>query len=160
MGQNRPFDFALDYEPASGLRRFLSGTPPILSLVATEMGIDLLLEAGMERLRAKSVRQTEYLISLWETILAPLGFELNSPHEFKLRGSHVSLGHVEGLRIDRALIEEMKVIPDFRYPDNIRLGVAPLYNSFEDIHVAVGRIREVVVDRLYEKYPIEAPVVT
>ena len=153
MGQNKPFDFLLDYEAAPGLRRFLSGTPPILSLAAAEVGIDLLLEAGLDRLRAKSVRQSEYLIGLWEEMLSPLGYRLKSPRRPALRGSHVTFGHDEGWRIARALIEELKVLPDFRAPDNIRLGIAPLYNSFADIHAAATRLHSVVEDRLYEKYP-------
>jgi len=160
FGQKDQFDFKLDYQPGPGLQRFLSGTPPMLSLAAVEPGLDLLLEAGLDRLRAKSVQQTEYLISLWQALLQPLGVSLNSPRDPACRGSHVSLGHPEGLRIDRALIEEMNVIPDFRYPDNIRLGVAPLYTSFVDIFEGLSRLRRVLVERLYEKYPAERPAVT
>jgi kynureninase len=143
MGQKDLFDFALDYEPAPGLRRFLTGTPPVLSMSAVEVGVDLLLEAGMERIRAKSVRQTEYLVDLWEVMLRPLGFRLKSPVQIERRGSHITLGHDQGRRISQALIQEMKVIPDFRPPDNIRLGIAPLYNTFVDIHAAVTRLAAV-----------------
>ncbi|MCZ7573382.1 MAG: kynureninase [Ardenticatenaceae bacterium] len=160
FGQQNQFDFELAYRPAAGIRRFLAGTPPVLSLAAVEPGVDLLLEAGMDRLRAKSRQQTEYLIGLWEALLEPLGFELNSPRDPRRRGSHVSLGHPEALRIDRALIEEMNVIPDFRSPDNLRLGIAPIYTSFAEIHEAVMRLRRVVVEQLYEKYPKERPEVT
>jgi kynureninase len=160
FGQKGQFDFSLDYTPGPGLQRFLAGTPPMLSTAAIEPGLDLTLEAGLDRLRAKSVQQTEYLIELWEALLAPLGVALNSPRESARRGSHVSLGHPEGLRIDRALIEDMGVIPDFRYPDNIRLGIAPLYTSFADIYEGITRLRRVLVERLYEKYPAERPDVT
>ncbi|MEK7311860.1 MAG: kynureninase [Chloroflexota bacterium] len=160
FGQKAQFDLKLDYEPGPGIQRFLAGTPTMLSLAAVEPGVDLLLEAGMDRLRAKSVAQTEYLIALWEAVLEPLGVTLNSPRDSKCRGSHVSLGHPEGLRIDRALIEEMNVIPDFRYPDNIRLGIAPIYTSYADIHEGVTRMRRVIEERLYEKYPKERLEVT
>jgi kynureninase len=160
FGQKGQFDFKLDYEPAAGVQRFLVGTPPLLSLSAVEPAVDLMLEAGLERLRAKSVAQTEYLIELWEALLQPLGVTLNSPRDPAQRGSHVSLGHPEALRIDRALIEEMNVIPDFRYPDNLRLGIAPLYTSFTDIYEGLTRLRTVIVERRYEKYPIERPEVT
>ena len=160
FGQKAQFDMKLDYEPGPGIQRFLVGTPTMLSLAAVEPGVDLLLEAGMDRLRAKSVAQTEYLIALWEAVLEPLGVTLNSPRDSKCRGSHVSLGHPEGLRIDRALIEEMNVIPDFRYPDNIRLGIAPIYTSYADIHEGVTRMRRVIEERLYEKYPKERLEVT
>jgi kynureninase len=160
FGQKGQFDFNLAYEPAPGLQRFLVGTPPMLSLAAVEPAVDLMLEAGLEALRAKSVQQSEYLVALWEAWLKPLGVTLNSPRDPAQRGSHVSLGHPEGLRIDRALIEEMKVIPDFRYPDNIRLGIAPLYTSYTDIFEGLARLRTVIAERRYEKYPQERPEVT
>ena len=160
FGQKGQFDFELDYQPGPGISRFLAGTPNILSMAAVEPAIDLLLEAGIDRLRAKSIKQTEYLIGLWAELLQPLGVRLNSPRDANQRGSHVSLGHPEGLRIDRALIEELKVIPDFRYPDNIRLGIAPIYTSFAEVHAAITRLRRVIVERLYEKYPRERLAVT
>jgi kynureninase len=153
MGQHQPFDFALQYRPAQGIRRFLTGTPPILSLAAVEPGLDILLEAGLDRVRVKSVAQTDYLVALWERLLAPLGFRLNSPRDPAHRGSHISLGHDDGFRIDQALIQEMAVLPDFRHPDNIRLGIAPLYNSFTEIHTAVAHLRTVVIRKRYEQYP-------
>ena len=160
MGHAHMFNFELDYTPAPGLRRFVTGTPPILSLTALEPGLDLLLEAGLERLRAKSIRQTEYLIALWEAWLAPLGFSLNSPSEAARRGSHLSLGHPEGWRISQALINDLNVLPDFRRPDNLRLGIAPLYTSFSEIHTAAARIRTAVTERRYEKYEAELGGVT
>ncbi|MBI3761565.1 MAG: kynureninase [Chloroflexi bacterium] len=159
FGQRAQFDFGLNYQPAPGLKRFLTGTTATLSLAAVEPAVDLLLEAGVDRLRAKSVRQTEYLISLWEAWLEPLGVTLNSPRDANCRGSHVSLGHPDGLRIDRALIEDVHVVPDFRFPDNIRLGIAPLYTSYAEVYEAMSRFRRVMVERLYEKYPTERPEV-
>ncbi len=160
MGQRNLFNFELEYRPSQGLRHFLTGTYPVISLSLIESGVDILLEAGSENLRAKSKRQSEYLINLWEEFLKPLGFTLNSPRESDRRGSHVSLGHAEGLRIDQVLINEMKVLPDFRPPDTIRLGIAPIYTSYRDIHTTVMRMQKVVSDRLYERYPRQAPVVT
>lgn len=160
MGHQEPFEFALTYRPTAGLRSFLSGTPPILSLAAAEAGIDLLLEAGIDRVREKSIRQSEYFIELWNKNLSHLGFHLRSPRQASQRGSHVTLGHVEGRRISQALIEEMKVIPDFRRPDNIRFGFAPLYNSFSDVYRVAESLVEVVSQRLYEKYEGETLLVT
>ncbi|MCG8349110.1 MAG: kynureninase [Chloroflexales bacterium] len=160
MGQQNPFDFDLRYRATPGMRHFLTGTPQVVSLALIEPGLDVLLAAGMDRVRAKSVRQSEYLIQLWEALLAPLGFSLNSPRDPRQRGSHVSLGHPQGLYIDLALINDMNVLPDFRMPDNIRLGIAPLYTSFSDIHTAVTRMRQIVVEGLFEKYVDQAPVVT
>jgi kynureninase len=160
MGQRDLFAFGLEYEPAPGIRRFLSGTPSVVSLSLIEPGVDLLLEAGMERLRAKSLRQSAYLIALWEQLLAPLGFTLNSPRDAALRGSHVSLGHPQALGIDLALIRDLGVLPDYRAPDNIRLGIAPIYNSFAEIHAAVLRMQQIVQQGLHEQYLAEAPIVT
>lgn len=160
MGRERPFDFALDYRPAPGLARFLTGTPAITSLALVEAGVDLLLEAGMEAVRAKSVRQTDYLIALWETMLAPLGYRLNTPRQAEHRGSHISLGHPEGLRIDQALIHDFGILPDFRAPDNIRLGIAPLYTSFTDLAITAQALSDVIRARHYEKYGADIPPVT
>jgi kynureninase len=160
----RPFAFDLDYRPAAGIRRFANSTPPMLSLKAIEPAIDLALEAGIDRLRAKSILQSEYLIFLAERKLVALGYALGTPRWAELRGSHVSLRHPEGYRLNRALIEAeppaVKVIPDFREPDNIRLGIAPLYTTFTEIYRAVGRMQEIVADRIYEQYPSERLVVT
>jgi kynureninase len=160
LGQRAPFEFEPTYAPAPGIQRFLAGTPPVLSLAAIEPAVDLVLEAGPERLRAKSVRQTEYLIDRWEAELAPLGFALRSPRDPARRGSHVSLGHPEGWRINRALIEDMGVLGDFRQPDNIRFGIAPLYTTYAEIHEAVARLGRVVRERRYEKYPVERSPIT
>ncbi len=160
MSQSNLFDFGLAHKPVSTLRRFLSGTPPVLSLALIEVGVDLLLAAGMDALRAKSVQQTEYLVALWEAMLQPLGYTLNSPRDPAWRGSHISLGHPEGLRIDLALIRDCNVLPDFRYPDNIRIGIAPLYNTFADVHAVVAALAVVVEQGVYKKYPVEKPVVT
>ncbi|MFN8469412.1 MAG: kynureninase [Caldilineaceae bacterium] len=160
MSQSNLFDFGLAHKPVSTLRRFLSGTPPVLSLALIEVGVDLLLSAGMDALRAKSMQQTEYLVALWEAMLQPLGYTLNSPRDPARRGSHISLGHPEGLRIDLALIRDCNVLPDFRYPDNIRIGIAPLYNTFADVHAVAAALAKVVEQGVYKKYPTEKPVVT
>jgi kynureninase len=160
FGQRAPFDLRLDYEPAAGAARFLTGTPPTLSLLALEPALDLHLEVGMERLRRKSVQLTSYLVQLFDTLLAPLGFVLGSPRDAARRGSHVSVRHAEGYRVSRALIEELQVLPDFREPDNIRLGLAPLYTSFVDVWDAVDRLRQVVVEERYLRYPAERLAVT
>jgi kynureninase len=159
-GQNRPFDFGLDYEPAPGVNRFLVGTQPVLSMLTMEAALEPLLEAGMDRLRAKSIFLTDYASYLTEERLAPLGFSLGSPRDSAQRGSHISIRHTEAYRINRALIEEMNVIPDFRAPDNLRLGFAPLYISFADIWDMVDRIVKVMVEKRYEKYPKEKLAVT
>jgi kynureninase len=160
FSDRRPFAFNLEYHPAEGIARFLCGTPPVISLLAIESGIDLLLEAGIEHLREKSLSQTDYLIKLFDHFLAPLGFILATPRDPAQRGSHITLRHPEGYRINRALIEEMAVVPDFREPDNIRLGIAPIYTRYSDIWETVQRLSRVVEAGLYKKYPPERAAIT
>src|SRR5512133_3285976 len=93
FAEQDPFAFRLQFTPAPDISRFRVGTPPVLSTLAIEPALDLILEAGIERLRRKSVLQTEYLIYLAEQWLLPLGFQLGSPRPAELRGSHVSLRH-------------------------------------------------------------------
>ncbi|MBN2388924.1 MAG: kynureninase [Anaerolineales bacterium] len=159
-GQQKPFAFGLDYVPAPGVTRFLSGSQPIMSLLAMETALAPLLEAGMPALRTKSLMLSEYLISLADTLLAPLGFSLGSPRDPARRGSHVSLRHPEGYRINRALIEELNLIPDFREPDNLRLGLTPLYTSFSEVWEGIDRIRRAVEEKRYEKYSPDKLTVT
>jgi len=160
FSRHEPFSFHEAYEPARDLSRFLVGTPPILSLAAAEAGADLALEAGILRAREKSVAQGEFLVRLWEALLEPRGVTLRSPREAARRGSHVSFGHPEGLAVDRALIEEMKVIPDFRPPDVIRFGFAPLYTRFEDLYEAAARFRRVLDEGRWRRYAGAGPAVT
>lgn len=159
-GQRSPFQFELQYQPAKGVEHFLVGAPSILSLLAIEPALDLISEAGVMAIREKSIQLTSYLIDLFDPILTPLGFKLGTPRNVDRRGSHVSICHPEGYRISQALIEEMKLIPDFREPDMIRLGLAPLYTSFAEVWEAVDRIRCVVEEGRYLKYKLERKAVT
>ncbi len=152
-GQRAPFDFELDYLPAPGIRRFLVGTQPILSLLTLEAALEPIRQAGIERIRRKAICLTEYAAYLTEHLLTPFGFSLASPRDPARRGAHISLRHPEAYRITRALIEEMRLIPDFRAPDNIRLGFAPLYVSFSDVWQAFDRIRTVMLKKRYQAYP-------
>jgi kynureninase len=160
FGERQPFAFELDFSPANGMSQYLISSPPILSALAMEASLDIILQAGIERIRRKSVAQTSYLIDLFDSKLASLGFILGTPRNPERRGSHVSIRHAEGYRINRALIEEMDLIPDFREPNNIRLGIAPLYISFEDIYEAVERICCVVEEKRYLHYPEQRLTVT
>ena len=159
-GQKNPFDFDLDYSPAPGVARFLVGTQPMLSLITMETALEPLLQAGIESVRAKSILMTDYASFLTESLLAQFGFSLGSPRDSAQRGSHISIRHAEGYRINRALIEEMNVIPDFREPDNLRLGFAPLYISFTEVWEGFDRIKSVMEEKRYVKYPKQRVIVT
>jgi kynureninase len=151
FGQRDQFRMGSRYEPASGIERFLAGTPPILGLAAVQAGVELVLDAGLERLREKAAALTELLVALHDERLRPLGFRLNTPRDPMRRGAHVSVGHEDGWQLCRALIERADVIPDFRPPDTIRLGFAPLYSRFVDVWDAVDRLARLVESGEYRK---------
>ena len=160
FSRHEPFSFREGYEPARDLSRFLVGTPPILSLVAAEAGVDLALEAGIKPAREKTVVLGEFLVRLWEELLEARGVTLRSPRESTRRGAHVSFAHPEGLAVDRALIGEMNVIPDFRPPDVIRFGLSPLTTRFLDVVEGVERFRRVLEEERWRRYAGTGPVVT
>ena len=143
FGQRDQFAMGTAYEPAPGIERFLAGTPPVLGLVAVAAGVELVLEAGDEALREKSVALNQAAITLHDAWLAPLGFELGSPRDPDRRGGHVSVRHLEAWRVCRGLIER-DVVPDFRAPDSVRLGFPPLYSRFVDVWDAFDRFRALV----------------
>ena len=151
-GHAEPFAFDLEFRPVEGIRKFHTGTMPIVSLAAIEGGIEVVEEAGIDRIRAKSVSLTNYLIEQWERHLVQLGFTLASPRDPLERGSHVSLTHRDAWAITRAMIELGKVIPDFRSPVNLRLGLAPLYTSHIEVHTAVQRISRIVESGAYDAF--------
>ena len=112
---------------------------------------------GMDTIRQKSVAQSDYLLGLVRLEFADLGIRVGSPAHAKSRGSHVSLKHKEAYRICKAFADpgvgDGVVIPDFREPDNIRLGITPLYTSYEEIFRAIMQLKEIISDGLYENYP-------
>jgi kynureninase len=156
FSHDKPFDFELNYIPKNTIQRFATGTPSVLSLGAIEAGVEVTLEAGMDNLRNKSALQSAFLIELAQYFLIPQGFSIASPMNIKERGSHISLQHSEGYRINRAMIDpkdgSKSIIPDFRPPNNIRLGIAPLYNSYLDLYECVRRMERIVQQKQYEDY--------
>ena len=150
FGHAQPFAFEADYQAAAGVRKFLAGTPPILSLKALEVGVDLLLEVDPQALRSKSTALTERFIDLVEKRCAGFGFELASPRAAEQRGSQVALRHPEGYPIMQALIAD-GVIGDFRTPDLLRFGFAPLYVRFADLFDAVARLRKIMTGRAWNR---------
>jgi kynureninase len=161
---HEPFAFDREFTPAHGISRFLAGTPPVISMRAAGPGLDLTLEAGIEAIREKSVSLSSYLIGLGRQVLDPSEFSLGSPEDPGLRGSHVSLRHPEAFRICSAMKNpregELEVIPDFREPDNIRLGLAPLYNTFGDVYEAINRISRIVETGEFREHSEERGEVT
>lgn len=159
-GHQEPFSFDPRYSPAAGIQRFQTGTMPILSLTPVACGVALTAEAGIERIRHKSQALSTFFIEQANMRLGPLGFEVASPSNADERGSHVSLRHRDAWRIVQAITKSGKIIPDFREPDNIRFGLAPLYTSFTDVHTAIGRVAALIGSRIHETYPNRRHTVT
>ncbi len=143
MGHARPFAFGPNYVPADGIARFLCGTPPVLSLAALECGVDLALQADMAELGRKSARLCSLFIDCVEANCAGMGLTLMTPRDATARGSHVSFAHPDGYAVMQALIAR-GVIGDFRDPDVMRFGFAPLYVGYEDAWRAAQVLREVL----------------
>ena len=131
-GPADPFEFEVDYRPAPGIARFLTGTANVLSMKSLEAALGVFSRVSMADLRAKSMALTSFFVDLFDQHLASKGFTLASPRDPESRGSHVALGFAGG----KALVESMAaqgLIADFRPPDLMRFGFAPLYNSYADV---------------------------
>ena len=147
------------YEPADGIERFGVGTPPVLGLAAVDVGARLIAEAGVERLAMKGREMTELIVALGDAWLAPHGVELASPRAADRRGSHVTFAHPLAWQVTQALIDR-NVVPDFRTPDRVRLGPAPLYTRFTDVWDAMDRFHRLIEAADHEGYPAERARVT
>ena len=142
MGRADLFEMGPGYEAAPGVRSVLSGTPPILAMVPLGAGLDLLEEAGIAAVRAKSELLTQYVVEVADAELVPLGFRVASPRDPERRGSHVTLCHPDARALNGRLVEA-GVIPDFRAPDGLRIGLSPLSTSFAEVHRGLEVLREV-----------------
>jgi kynureninase len=148
LGHAAPFEFTPDYRPAQGIGRFVCGTPPVISLAALEVGLDVFAKAepfgGLTALREKSVALTDLFIALVEGSPAASHFTLATPRDSRMRGSQASFAHDEGgYAIMQALIAR-GVIGDFRAPDLLRFGFTPLYTRFVDVWDAVRHLADVM----------------
>jgi kynureninase len=139
MGHADPFLMGPGYTPAPGIRRFISGTPPILGMVAMQSMLELVEEAGIEAIRAKSVALTSYAVELADATLPEV--TLASPRDPALRGGHVTLHH-DRMREVTARLWERDVIPDYRDPGGLRIGLSPLSTSFDEVERGIAAVAE------------------
>ncbi|UNO42703.1 aminotransferase class V-fold PLP-dependent enzyme [Streptomyces sp. MST-110588] len=139
-----------EYDPDPGIRRFLTGSPPVLSAVAAGAGLDLLAEAGLERLRAKSVALTGFFQALAETLLVPLGFRLAGPPDPAARGAHLTYGHPLARELV-PLFAEAGVFVDHSLPDRVRIAPVALSTRFTEVYEAAHRMRRVTQDRMADR---------
>ena len=150
LGHVSPFAFERSYRPAPGIGRYICGTPPVLSMVALEVGIDLMLGMDMAAIRRKSVAMTDMFVRLVEQECAGLGLSLLSPRDSARRGSQICLRHAEAYPIMQALIAR-GVIGDVRTPDILRFGFAPLYLRFVDLWDAVAILKEILAAKSWDR---------
>ena len=148
MGHRSPFDFETRYRPAPGMRRFLAGTPGILSMIALEEGLRTFEGVDMAALQTKSEALGNSFHRLADERLREFGVEAVSPRNAAERGSQVSLRHPEGYPVMQALVAR-GVVGDFREPDLLRFGFAPLYVRYRDVWDAVDALREVLAGEEY-----------
>jgi kynureninase len=150
FGHAAPFAFEGSFRPAEGIARAAVGTPPVLSLAALEVGVDLMLEAPLEELRAKSLRQADIFAALMDRELAGHGFSLVSPKDPAQRGSQICFAHEHGWPIIQCLTAH-NVIGDFRAPDIVRFGFTPLYLGYAELWDAVTVLRRIMDGRLWDR---------
>jgi len=143
FGAKNVFAMAPSYEPAAGIRRMLSGTPQITGLVAVDEGVKLVAEAGIDRIHAKAMALTQMVVDLVDDGLVPHGATLASPRDPVRRGGHVTVRHPDA----RAVADKMTaagVVPDFRNPDLVRLGLSPLTTSYAEAWTGLAVMRDII----------------
>ncbi|MEO7038873.1 MAG: kynureninase [Gemmatimonadaceae bacterium] len=150
FGHDSPFRFEQSYRPAEGIDRFTVGAPPILSLTALEVGVDVMLEAPMDVLRAKSIRQGELFEQLVAQEIEAGTLMLVSPASSALRGSQLCYANEHGWPVMRALIDR-GVIGDFRQPNILRFGFTPLYVCYADLWDAVAILQSILAERAWDR---------
>jgi kynureninase len=143
MGSADVFAMGPGYTPAPGMRRFLSGTPPIVGMLALQDTLALIEEVGIDAIRQKSIALTEFAIRLTDELLAPLGVTVTSPRDASERGGHVTLQH-PSMRAVTARLWTQDVIPDYRDPGGLRIGLSPLSTSFAETHDGMIAVRDAV----------------
>ncbi len=146
MGHADPFAMAPSWEPGAGIRRMISGTPPILGMLPIADMVELVERAGIEAVRAKSRELTAYAIELADAWLAPLGVGLATPRDAERRGGHVTLTH-PAMREVVAELWQADVVPDYRDPGGLRMGLSPLSTSFAEVRDGVAAVRDALARR-------------
>jgi kynureninase len=152
MGHAAAFAFSDDFRPAEGVARWLTGTPPVLSLLALEAGVDMHLEVDPTAVAEKSRALWDLFAARLEARCGGFGFEQITSRDADQRGSHLSLTHPEGYRIMQALIAR-GVIGDFRAPDVLRFAITPLYLRFEDVWDAAEILADILETEAWRALP-------
>jgi kynureninase len=153
------FEMSDEFFPGMGASALQIGTPAVLSMAPIGGALLSIEEAGLERIRAKSMAMTEFIIQAVDTELSELGFEIGTPRDPRRRGGHVSIRHKDAQAMSLAL-RAQGVIPDFRKPDVIRYAPSPLYNTFIECSDAVRILKEIATTRAFEDFEEVTALVT
>lgn len=147
LGSEDAFAMGPEYRPATGIRRFISGTPSLIGMLAMQDTLTMIEDRGIDAVRAKSVALTEFAITLADEWLAPLGATIASPRDAARRGGHVTINH-PAMREVNALLWQQDVLPDYRDPGGLRIGLSPLSTSFEETYRGMAAVRDTLRDGL------------
>ena len=150
FGHANPFDFADRYQPAEDIKRLQCGTPPILSMAGLEASLQDWQQVDMSQVREKSIRLSELFRELIQQQCSEASLTLASPLDPKLRGSHLAFHHPDAYAVMQALIAE-GVIGDYRRPDLLRFGFAPLYVRYQDVWDAVETLASILSEKRYQR---------
>jgi len=142
FAQRNQFLMGSQFDQVEGMRGFQIASPSIIGLLCIDEGFGMIEEATIAQINAKASKGTEMMIDLFDQWLVPLGYELVTPRDSKLRGGHISTYHPDAAQIARGLRDEMKVIPDYRAPNSIRLAISPLATSYVEVFDGFERIRD------------------
>ena len=164
FSHNSPFDFSDNYEESSSMNRFKSGSPHIIQLSALEKGLDIIIEAGTDKLESKSINLFNFFKTIYNSHLNKKGYDLVTPLEDNLRGSHITIAHEESWRISKCLSlpkgKNRKILVDFRPNKFIRISLTPLYTNFEDIYNLSWRLFNIIDEKEYLEHSYNKPTVT
>jgi kynureninase len=152
---------SLDFKHSKSAGGWQISSPAILSSAPVEASLNMILEAGIERIREKSLNMTSYLMFLIEQALSeePYNFSLGTPREPERRGGHVAVEHEEGRLVSEAL-KKRGVITDFRPPNVIRIAPIPLYNTFHEVWKVAQCLREIIDKKEYAEFPTERKAIS
>jgi len=160
FAQRNQFLMGSKFDQIEGMRGFQIASPSIIGLLCIDEGFGMIEDATIAQINAKASKGTDMMIDLFDQWLVPLGFELVTPRDSKLRGGHVSIYHPDAAQIARGLRDHMKVIPDYRAPNSIRLAISPLATSYVEVFDGFERIRDYTQSGKYRNIPLGSVKVT
>jgi kynureninase len=150
FAQRNQFLMGSKFEQIEGMRGFQIASPSIIGLLSIDEGFGMIEEASISEINAKASKGTDMMIELFDQWLAPLGYQLITPRDSKLRGGHITIYHPEAAQIARGLRDDMKVIPDYRAPNSIRVAISPLATSYVEVFDGFERIRDYTQSGKYQ----------